>query len=151
ATTFWEAYDPYWSKIDFHGHLDADGTIGYNASLCHGWSSGPTSWLTERVLGVSPTSGGFHTATISPDLGSLKWAEGAVPTPHGPIRVRAEKLRDGEKIRIALPAGIEASVRLPGRRLLLNGHLDAHARSSNGRLEAVLDHAGAYLFTALAD
>ena len=51
ATSFWETYDLRWPKTNFHLSLQADGTSGYFVSLAHGWSSGPTAWLTENVLG----------------------------------------------------------------------------------------------------
>ena len=121
ATTFWEAYDPKWPKQDFHAHLQADGSAGYFVSLCHGWSAGPTSWLTERVLGIRPTSGGFRTTEIAPDLGDLQWAEGAVPTPRGPIHVRADKQDGRMRVSLTLPPGVRAAVTVPGKRETLAG------------------------------
>jgi alpha-L-rhamnosidase len=115
ATTFWEAYDPLWPKKQFHLHLQADNKEGTFISLCHGWSAAPTSWLTEHVLGVRPTSGGFKTAVIAPDLGDLRWAEGDVPTPYGAIHVRAEKKHGRVLCRVTIPQGITASVVVPGR------------------------------------
>jgi alpha-L-rhamnosidase len=120
ATTCWEAYDPHWPKADSHANLYADGNHGYFVSLCHGWSSGPTSWLTERVLGIRPTGAGYRTAEIAPDLGDLSWAEGDVPTPHGPIHVRAEKADNGLAVQVTLPPGVDAQVRLTGRMVRLN-------------------------------
>lgn len=120
ATSCWEAYDPHWPKSDFHANLYADDNHGYFVSLCHGWSSGPTSWLTERVLGVRPTGGGYQTAEIAPDLGDLRWAEGDVPTPHGPIHVRAEKSGNSLAVRVTLPPGVDAQVILPGNTVHLN-------------------------------
>ena len=55
ATSFWEAYDPSWPKDDPHVDLQADDTAGYRISLAHGWSSAPTWWLMEQVLGIVPT------------------------------------------------------------------------------------------------
>ena len=120
ATTCWEAYDPQWPKSDFHANLYADGNHGYFVSLCHGWSSGPTSWLTERVLGVRPTGAGYRTAEIAPELGDLSWAEGDVPTPHGLIHVHAEKAENGLAVQVTLPSGVNAQVRLTGRIVRLN-------------------------------
>lgn len=148
ATTFWEAYDTNWPKTDFHSNLYADDNHGTYVSLCHGWSSGPTSWLTERVLGVSPTSGGFHTALIAPDLGSLKWAEGVVPTPRGPIHVRVDSLPNGLSARITLPPGVQATVRLPGARLTLDGKPAGASASAPGMIQFVADHAGDYSFVS---
>ena len=66
ATTFWEDFDIDWMKnagrideITPNGKVDVHATYGgycykqYRHSLCHGWASGPTSWLTQYVLGVN--------------------------------------------------------------------------------------------------
>ncbi|MGB6430737.1 MAG: alpha-L-rhamnosidase C-terminal domain-containing protein [Candidatus Acidiferrales bacterium] len=112
ATSFWEGYDPRWQKIDFHNFLHADNGMGYQVSLAHGWSSGPTSWLTEHVLGIEVTSPGYRTVMIAPNLLGLDYAKGAQPTPNGEIRVEfhAAKGIDGK---IELPAGTTATVSLP--------------------------------------
>jgi alpha-L-rhamnosidase len=119
ATTFWEAYDPHWPKQNFHAHLYADDMHGTRVSLCHGWSSGPTAWLTDDVLGVRPTSGGFRTTVIQPELGDLQWAEGTVPTPHGLIHIRVAKKGNSLTCRVTLPSGIDAQVLLPGHMVSL--------------------------------
>ncbi len=120
ATTFWEAYDPYWPKQDYHENLYADGTHGYPISLCHGWSAGPTAWLTDCVLGVTPTSGGFKTTMIQPELGDLAWAQGVVPTPHGDIRVRLDRQGGLTSCRVYIPAGVHATVRLPRKSMIID-------------------------------
>jgi alpha-L-rhamnosidase len=56
---------------------------------CHGWSSTPTADLVRCTLGVTPASPGFASVRVVPALGALDWAEGAVPTPHGLVTVRA--------------------------------------------------------------
>lgn len=110
ATTWWEVFDPSFSQ-DVNWSLDRMPYV----SLCHGWSSGPTSYLTEVVLGVQPTAGGFDQVTIQPQLGDLAWAEGTVPTPHGKIRLRVQKGADKVVCTLTLPAGIHALVKLSGR------------------------------------
>ena len=120
ATSCWEAYDPNWPKADFHANLYSDANHGYFVSLCHGWSSGPTSWLSERILGVRPVGGGFKTAEIAPDLAGLTWAEGDVPTPHGLIHVRLDKKGAGLVARITLPAGVDALATVGGRTVRLH-------------------------------
>ena len=108
ATTFWEDFDLAWTKNatridelvpegrkDIHGDCGAYCYEGFRHSLCHGWASGPTAWLSRHVLGVSPAAPGFTTARIAPVLGDLDWAEGSYPTPQGPIRVRHERRQDG--------------------------------------------------------
>ncbi|HEY3282177.1 MAG TPA: alpha-L-rhamnosidase C-terminal domain-containing protein [Armatimonadota bacterium] len=116
ATTTWEGYDPRWPKEHFHRSLQADNGMGYFVSLCHGWSAGPTAWLTQYVLGVKPTSPGFRTVEIRPNLAGLKWAKGDVPTPHGAIHVVYRRAGMGVKAEIQVPPGVKATVVSAGYR-----------------------------------
>jgi alpha-L-rhamnosidase len=103
ATSFWESYDLRWPKTNPHLSLEADGTSGYFVSMAHGWSAGPTAWLTENILGITPASPGYDTVSIRPDLLGLEYANGSVPTPHGTITIRIDKQKG---IDLDLPAGI---------------------------------------------
>jgi alpha-L-rhamnosidase len=103
ATSFWEAYDLRWPKSDPHLSLQADRTSGYFVSLAHGWSSGPTAWLQEKILGVTPLDPGYDTVDVHPDLLDLTWAYGTVPTPHGLIKINLDKQRG---IILDLPRGV---------------------------------------------
>ena len=118
ATTFWEDFSLDWAgddvvgidqivspgKRSIHADFGAFCYKGLRHSLCHGWAAGPTAWLTRHVLGVRPVEPGCRHVIVSPQLGDLQWAEGRVPTPHGPVRVRVE--RKG-------PAQIDTSVECP--------------------------------------
>ena len=108
ATPFWEAFDIEWlnnaGRIDElvpEGKVDVHHSYGnycykyFRHSLCHGWASGPTSWLSEYVLGVQVVEPGCKVVRIKPNLGDLQWAEGSFPTPHGIIKIRHEKQMDG--------------------------------------------------------
>ena len=114
ATSFWEGYDTSWEKDHFHLHLQADNGTGTFVSLSHGWSSGPTSFLTERVLGIRSTGVGFKTVTIAPELAGLKWAEGTVPTPEGSIHLMVRATDSGEQVTLDLPKECKAELILPG-------------------------------------
>lgn len=120
ATTFWEDFDLAWLEgsgrideitpaglKDIHGDFGAYCYIGFRHSLCHGWASGPTAWLSETVLGVQPLAPGCARVRVAPQLGKLKWAEGTYPTPHGLLRVRHERRADGTiDSRIDAPPGV---------------------------------------------
>lgn len=67
---------------------------GLRHSLCHGWAAGPTAWLGQHVLGVTPLKPGFAEVRVQPVLADLEWAEGTFPTPKGNIHVRAERGKD---------------------------------------------------------
>jgi hypothetical protein len=149
ATSFWEAYDPRWPKEDFHAHLQADGKTGYYVSLAQGWSSGPTAWLMEQILGIESTAAGFHSVTIRPDLAGLKWARGAEPTPRGPIAVNIERAT----IRVTLPPDTIASVSLPfaanSGAINENGKAVAAVATEEGTRSLVtLSKSGEYTFTS---
>jgi alpha-L-rhamnosidase len=148
ATTFWEGYDPSWPKRAFHANLQADDDKGYFVSLAHGWSSGPTAWLAEQILGVRPTAAGFREVAIRPDLAGLEWARGAVPTPSGAFRVDY-KASKGLDAKLEIPAGVTANVSMPAcanqNSVLLNGNRTSGQAAENGtRVEIRLDHAGEY-------
>lgn len=148
ATSFWEGYDPAWPKKDFHANLQADDSKGYFVSLSHGWSSGPTAWLSEQVLGIRPTAPGFGHATIRPDLMGLEWVKGTVPTPQGAIHVeyRATKTLDAA---IDIPPGVDANVLMPGcggdNSVMINGsRVQDQIRENGARLEIRLNNPGHY-------
>jgi hypothetical protein len=127
ATSFWESYDLRWPKTNPHLSLQADGTSGYFVSLAHGWSSGPTAWLSENVLGVREPLDGYRSVVIAPHLSGLDWVRGTVPTPQGVIAISVDKQKG---VSLDLPPGIEkAFVILPmerqGEHLYLNGTLIA--------------------------
>lgn len=121
ATSFWEDFELAWTnnaaridelvppgKKDLHGDYGAHCYIGFRHSLCHGWASGPTVWLSQHVLGITPLAPGFKSVAVRPELGRLQWAEGTYPTPHGPIRVRHERRADGSiKSDIKAPRGVK--------------------------------------------
>jgi alpha-L-rhamnosidase len=121
ATSFWESYDLRWPKNNPHLSLQADGTSGFFVSMAHGWSSGPTAWLSENVLGVREAHDGYRTVTIAPDLLGLEWAKGSVPTPHGLITIALDKSKG---LTLDLPAGVAATLYYSGRVIPLNnpGH-----------------------------
>lgn len=121
ATSFWEDFNLEWlpgaaridelvpaGKQDIHGDFGAYCYKGFRHSLCHGWASGPTAWLSQHVLGVTPLEPGCKRVRVDPHLGDLEWAEGTYPTPAGPLRVRHER-GPGGKVRsqIDAPPGVE--------------------------------------------
>jgi hypothetical protein len=117
ATSFWEAWDPAWTNDDPHAHLEADGKTGYNASLAHGWASGPAAWLMEELLGVKTIEPGSRKVQVRPELAGLEWVRGAVSTPLGAVKVEARENR----IVVSIPAGMEAEVLLPAGDWICNG------------------------------
>lgn len=124
ATTFWEDFDTRWlenaGRIDEFtpaGKVDVHKTYGgycypsLRHSLCHGWASGVTPWLTATVLGVEITEPGCKVLTLTPHLGDLEWAEGTFPTPKGNVWIKHTKGKDGKvKTAYKAPKGIRIIV-----------------------------------------
>ncbi|MEF2279384.1 alpha-L-rhamnosidase C-terminal domain-containing protein [Deinococcus sp. YIM 134068] len=115
ATTFWEAFDPAWVHApDPHAVSIIAGEHaqygGYGTSLCHGWSAGPTAWLSGSVLGVTPAEAGWRTAHFRPNLGDLRWARGRVPTPLGDVQVDLRAEPEGLFATLVLPEGLALEV-----------------------------------------
>ena len=68
--------------------LNQDGTdVDANASLAHGWGSGPVSSLSHYVAGARPVTAGYKTWIVDPQPGELEWAQATLPTPHGGARL----------------------------------------------------------------
>ena len=121
ATTFWEDFNLDWTpnaaridelvppgKRDIHGDFGAYCYQGFRHSLCHGWASGPTAWLSQTVLGIKPLEPGCRRIRVAPQLGDLTWAEGSYPTPFGPLHVRHERRPDGKvESQIKAPTGVQ--------------------------------------------
>jgi hypothetical protein len=110
ATTFWEDFDiidtknsgridelPQENIFDIHGDFGEYCYVGYRHSLCHGWASGPTSWLSQYVLGIHILDGG-DTIKLDPHLGNLEFAEGNFPTKYGVFKVYHKKDNNGKVI-----------------------------------------------------
>jgi alpha-L-rhamnosidase len=51
----------------------------------------PTRDLIVQTLGIDPAEPAFPRARVAPALCDLEWAEATVPTPHGPLHVRADR------------------------------------------------------------
>ncbi len=121
ATSFWEDFDLEWAKNagridempsggsdDIHADYGSYCYVGLRHSLCHGWASGPTSWLSQHVLGVQVLEPGCKAVKIEPHLADLEWVEGSYPTPYGIIQIRHEKRADGSiDSQIDLPKGVK--------------------------------------------
>lgn len=89
----------------------------YDASYVshsHGWSSGPTSALTEYVLGLRVVERVGQKWVLSPGFGDLEWVEGGFVTSLGKFEARWEMQRHGYTVSWDTPKGTEGTVVLPG-------------------------------------
>jgi hypothetical protein len=82
-------------------------------SYNHGWSGGPLTLLMEYVAGIAPTSPGFATYRVKPQMGPLKHIRAVVPTVKGNIEVEMRRAPGKFTLKLVSPAGAKASVHLP--------------------------------------
>ncbi|WP_168185246.1 alpha-L-rhamnosidase C-terminal domain-containing protein [Duncaniella dubosii] len=62
------------------------------------------------MLGVKPLEPGCRTIEVKPNLGSLSYAKGTVPTPYGPVSVEAHKDPSGKTVvDVKAPKGVKVA------------------------------------------
>ncbi|MCR2807535.1 alpha-L-rhamnosidase-related protein [Paenibacillus soyae] len=86
ATTFWEEYDPTLADDAHYGMYG----VPFGKSLCHAWGAGPVYLFGKYFLGVTPSSPGYETYLVQPNLGGLERMKGTVPTGKGLVSVEAD-------------------------------------------------------------
>ena len=87
---------------------------GPQTSMAHGWSSSPTSVLSEYVLGIQPVTAGYQTWLVQPHPGDLSWTEGQAPTRYGPITVDWGRSKTGSfAMRVSAPRGTSGEIDVP--------------------------------------
>jgi len=102
----------------------ANGTFGYRSergygydpsyvSHAHGWSSGPTSALTEYVVGLSVTSPADRTWKIKSQFGDLKRAEAGFVTRLGKFQAKWERAVRAYTLSFEAPVGTNGVMSLP--------------------------------------
>lgn len=99
STMTWEAWDwKYKNNLDWN----------------HAWGTAPANIIPRWLMGIRPKNG-FRQVMIQPCLGSMRHARLKHPTPFGPIEIRVSNPpRHPLEVQIELPAGVEATVALPG-------------------------------------
>ena len=138
-----ESHDPgitHWEGIGPNGSLYEDAYT----SMAHGWSTGVLPALTHQLLGGKPTSPGYATWEVRPHTGSVRWAKGQLPTPHGPLGV--EWAREGATftVTVRVPRGTRGSVALPtdGHRVTVRSGGRTLWKDGGAATSGVLLHSG---------
>ena len=85
-----------------------------NLTWNHAWGAAPANILSRFVLGVQPARPGYSEILIAPQLGTLEWARGQVPTPLGPVTVAATN-GDVFNLEVNLPPNSTARIKVPRR------------------------------------
>ena len=111
-TTLWEGWG-----------IGGEGFGG--GSYNHAWSGGPLTCLSQFVAGVSPTSPGYKTFEIRPQMGRLRLVEADVDSPQGMIRLKIEREDLLFKAQGVIPEGSRGRIGIPGQgadpKFLVNG------------------------------
>lgn len=103
--------DTIWEMIHRDGSIPKSPDNRYLLSLCHSWGATANHYLHRHILGVQPITLGWGKVRIAPSLGSLKWARGTVPTPHGPLRIEVSQGSKGIEHRlIEAPDALEGAI-----------------------------------------
>jgi hypothetical protein len=103
--------------------------FGKGGTLNHAWTGGPLTLLSQYAAGIAPTSPGFATYRVKPQMGSLKHIRTTVPTVKGNIEVELRRAPGNFTLKLVSPAGAKASVHLPVTGpVLLNGKPTASVR-----------------------
>jgi hypothetical protein len=101
-----------------------NGTFGYRmdrgygydpsyVSHAHGWSAGPTSALTEYVVGLSVVSPLGLAWKIAPQFGDLSFAEAGFVTSLGKFKASWKTTTDGYVLDFSVPKGTVGNLTLP--------------------------------------
>ncbi|KAJ5731772.1 uncharacterized protein N7483_006280 [Penicillium malachiteum] len=101
-----------------------NGTFGYRSSRgygydpsyvshSHGWASGPTSSLTNYIVGLSITSQLGSKWDLSPQFGDLTFAEAGFVTDLGKFSASWTKLKNEYVVEFSVPKGTTGDITLP--------------------------------------
>jgi len=80
-------------------------------SRMHNCFNGIGSWFIQALGGLIPTSAGYRTVTIDPQLpAGIKWIELEKETPYGEIEIECEREDGRLELEVEIPVGITATI-----------------------------------------
>lgn len=103
-------YTDYTTLFEGWG-IGAEGFGG--GTINHAWSGGPLTLLSQKVCGIEPTSPGFRTFRVAPQMGTLTDAAAKIATHYGEISVDIHRTGQKLQLQITVPEGTEAEICLP--------------------------------------
>ena len=85
------------------------------SSFNHFMMADIVNWFYGSLAGIKRTAPGFKTFTVAPEfLPGLDWVKASHAVPGGDIRVEWRRVDGGIKMKVSVPKGTTATVRLPG-------------------------------------
>ncbi|GHE35870.1 hypothetical protein GCM10017764_19010 [Sphingobacterium griseoflavum] len=98
----------------------------------HAWSGGGQIVLTEYLFGLKPLAPGYTTFLLQPQPAGLKSGKLTIPTVKGFITVSFNNDKQGFKLRLHIPKGCTAIVKLPkGHSIYVNKKIRANSEDDS--------------------
>lgn len=138
-STFWES-------------MRDNGCICSNyVSLAHGWSTGPTSALTDYVLGLQSTGIGGHSWRFQPHTSGLRFAQGRADLPTGSLAASWHLDKQGRlRAIVDAPRNIPGTVAAPVTSVTDTVRVDGHVVwNENGAQQLGAHREGDYIVVPL--
>lgn len=116
----------------------------------HAWSGGAQIVIAESLFGIKPIEAGFKKFLVQPQPASFTSGTLTMPSVKGFISSSFQNDRNGFVMRLTVPDGSEAIVKLPsGSQLLLDGkpvkgNIDAATDGQNSKMVTILLLPGSY-------
>ena len=109
-----------------------------NQDWNHAWGAAPADLLPHRLLGVEPLAAGWDRIRIRPQIGSLAYVKGRIPTVKGLVGVEIRQRGKGVEMTLELPGNTLSCVQIPVSknwkgRILLDGQPVQAVRDASGR------------------
>ena len=104
------SYADYTTLFEGWG-IGADGFGG--GTINHAWSGGALTMLSQKVCGIEPTSPGFQSFRVAPQLGSLKEVSTTIASVNGEIQVAISLKGSKMTIKVNVPEGVTAEIVFP--------------------------------------
>lgn len=99
-----------------------------NQDWNHAWGAAPANIISRKLMGIEPTSPGWASFVVKPQIGGLKYAEITVPTIKGSIKAAYIQNENMFEANVFIPGNTTAQIHLPlksGKKceVLLNGNI----------------------------
>lgn len=88
-------------------------------SECHAWSTSPAYEFLATICGVQPSSPGYKTVEIKPNLGNLDFVKSKIPHHNGMIEIDLKKKGGKLKGNVVLPADLTGEFVWNGKKVNL--------------------------------
>lgn len=110
-----------WFELPTQGFTTTPEQPEPSRSDCHAWGAHPLYHYFATVLGIRPTSPGFATVEIRPQLGGLTHARGTLVHPRGELAVDIRVEEGGLHGRVTLPPGVSGHLQVGERHHTIDG------------------------------